>query len=144
MGLNRHIDQDTAIPMLRVKRQRFTIAEINAGVTLLSAIPATAGPWKYRLVDAMAIAIGGAAAAVTTVDILATQSAGSVKLVAFAQASLTQSAVLRAGGAGATVLANGASFGENDINTAITVGKTGADITTATHIDINIQYEVTE
>ncbi len=122
----------------RVLRVRATIAQVNAGLTLL---PAVAGS-KYRLHDAVAIAIGGAAAAVTTVDILATQSASSVKLVAFAQASLTRSAVLRAGGSGATVLADGASFVQNDVNTAITIGKTGSDVTTATHIDVLLTYSV--
>lgn len=117
-------------------RKRFTIAQINAGATLLPALPGI----EYRMVDATAIAIGGAVGATTTVDILATLSAASRKLVAFAQASLLQSAVLRAGGAGAAVLADGASYTANDAGTAITVGKTGADATTATHVDISFTY----
>ena len=118
-------------------RTRFTIAQVNAvgGATLL---PAIAG-YKYRMVSATAIAVGGAAAAVTTVDILATLSS-SRTLVAFAQASLTQSTVLTAGESGGTVLADGASYTANDANTAVTVGKTGSDITTATHIDILFDY----
>lgn len=116
-------------------RKRFTIAQVNAGATL---VPALSG-LKVRMVDAMGIAIGGAAGAVTTVDILATLSTGR-KLVAFAQASLTQSTVLRAGASGAAVLADGASFAANDAGTAITVGKTGPDVTTATHIDVSFTY----
>jgi hypothetical protein len=116
-------------------RRRATIAEVNAGFTLLSAIPGM----SYRMVSATAIAVGGAAGAVTTVDILGTLSS-SRKLVAFAQASLTQSAVLKDGGTGATVLADGASYTANDVNTAITVGITGAAVTTATHIDFQINY----
>lgn len=123
---------------LRVLRQRVTIAEVNAGLTLL---PAIAGS-KYRLHDAAAIAVGGAAGAVTTVDILATQSASSVKLVAFGQAALTQNTLLRAGASGGTILAAGASFVANDANTAITIGKTGSDVTTATHIDVLLTYAV--
>lgn len=119
-------------------RKRCTIAEVNAGVTLLPAITG----FKYRMVAAKAIAVGGAVGAVTTVDILATQSAGSVKLVAFAQASLTQSAVLADGGSGAAVLADGASYVTNDVSTAITVGKTGATATTATHIDVILSFAV--
>lgn len=119
-------------------RQRFTIAEVNAGATLLAAIPGH----KYRMVGCTAISVGGAAGAVTTVDVLATQSTSSVKLVAFAQANLTQSAVLKDGGTGATVLADGASYVANDANTAITVGKTGSSVTTATHIDINFTYVI--
>lgn len=117
-------------------RVRATIAQVNAGLTVL---PAVAGK-KYRLVEASAISVGGAAGAVTTVDILATQSASSVKLVAFAQASLTQNTQLKSGGSGATILAAGASYVTNDANTAITVGKTGSDVTTATHIDFLISY----
>lgn len=122
---------------LRNVRQRFTIAQVNAGATLLPALPGK----RYRLVDASAIAIGGAVAAVTTVDLLGT-STTSRKLVAWAQANLTQSALVRAGATGGTILADGASFAANDANTALTVGKTGSDVTTATHIDILVTYVV--
>lgn len=118
-------------------RKRFSIAQVNAGATLLPAITGL----KYRMVSATAISVGGAAAAVTTVDILATLSS-SRKLVAFAQASLTQSTVLKDGGTGAAVLADGASYTANDISTAITVGKTGSDITTATSIDFSFTYSL--
>lgn len=116
-------------------RTRLTIAQVNAGATLLAAL---AG-FKYRLVDAAAIAVGGAAGAVTTVDLLGTQSS-TVKLVAFGQAALTQNTLLRAGASGGTILAAGASFVANDANTAITVGKTGSDVDTATHIDVLVSY----
>jgi len=118
------------------KRVRATIAQVNAGLELL---PALAG-YTYRMIDCQAISVGGAAAAVTTVDILGTQAAASVKLAAFAQASLTQSAALRPGIAGTAVLADGASFAACDANTAITLGKTGSAVTTATHIDIELTY----
>lgn len=119
-------------------RERVTIANINAGFTLL---PAIAGK-KYRLVDAFAIAVGGAVGAVTTVDILATLAGASRKLVAFGQAALTQSTVVRAGGAGGTLLADGASFTANDAGAAITTLKTGADVTTATHVDYHLTYVI--
>jgi hypothetical protein len=124
---------------LQTIRTRFTIGEINAGATLLAAN----ATYKYRMVGATAIAIGGAVGATTTVDIIGTQAAAPVKLAAFAQASLTQSTVLTAGGSGGAVLADGASFVANDLNTAITVGKTGATATTATHIDISFSYVLT-
>lgn len=116
-------------------RTRFTIAQVNAGASFL---PAVAG-FGYRMVSCYGIAIGGAAGAVTTVDILGTVSTPR-KLVAFAQASLAQSTVLKDGGSGAAVLADGASYTVNDVNTGITVGKTGSDITTATHIDVIFSY----
>lgn len=118
-------------------RKRFTIAQVNAGATLLPARDGVA----YRLVDAYAVAIGGAVAAVTTVDLLGT-STTSRKLVAWGQAALTQSTVVRAGASGGTVLADGASFTANDENTAITIGKTGSDATTATHIDVVVTYAI--
>ncbi len=129
---------DSANPMVRVVRRRNTIAEVNAGVTLLAA-PGAA--YKYRMVSCKAIAYGGAVGGTTTVDVLGTQTT-SKKLVAFAQASLTQSTVLTAGGTGSTVLADGASFIACDANTAITVGKTGNDLTTATGVDIIFEYVI--
>jgi hypothetical protein len=116
-------------------RQRFTIAEVNAGATLVAAV---AGK-SIRMVDCRAIAIGGAAVAVTTVDIIGTATT-SRKLVAYAQANLTQSTVVGAGHAGGAVLADGASFTANDAGTAITIGKTGSNVTTATHIDVIFDY----
>jgi len=117
-------------------RQRVTIAEINAGATLLSAVTGK----SYRLVGCKAIAYGGAAGAVTTVDILGTQSSSSVKLVAYAQAGLTQSAVLKDGDASSAVLADGASYTACDAASAITISKTGSDVTTATGVDVILQY----
>ena len=126
----------TVAAALLTLRTRVVTASVNAGATLLAAAPG----YKYRLVNAFAIAYGGAAGAVTTVDILATQGASSVKLVAFAQASLTQSARLTAGGAGAAILADGASFAVCDAGTALTIGITGSAMTTATGIDVELQY----
>jgi hypothetical protein len=121
--------------MVQNVRQRFTIAEINAGATLVAAV---AGK-SIRMVSCKAIAVGGAAGAVTTVDVLGTLSTGR-KLVAFAQANLTQSTVLTDGGTGGAVLADGASYTANDAGTAVTVGKTGSNVTTATHIDVIFDY----
>lgn len=121
--------------MVQNVRQRFTIAEINAGATLVAAV---AGK-SIRMVSCKAIAIGGAAGAVTTVDVLGTLSTGR-KLVAFAQANLTQSTVLTDGDTGGAVLADGASYTANDAGTAVTVGKTGSNVTTATHIDVIFDY----
>lgn len=117
-------------------RVRATAAQVNAGLTLL---PARAGI-QYQMQDMVMIAIGGNAATATTVDVLGTQSTSSVKLLAVAVAALTQSSVVRAGAANASVLADGASFVANDANTAITLGKTGSSLATATHIDVLLTY----
>jgi hypothetical protein len=117
------------------KRTRFTVAQVNAGATIVPAVTGKA----IRVVGAKVIAIGGAVGAVTTVDIIGTQTTAA-KLVAFAQANLTRSTVLTDDGTGATVLADGASYVANDVSTAVTIGKTGSDVTTATHIDVILQY----
>lgn len=116
-------------------RKRFTIAQVNAGADLVAAVSGK----SIRMVACKAISIGGAAGAVTTVDILGT-STTSRKLVAFAQANLTQSTVLVDGGTGGTVLADGASYTANDAGTAVTISKTGSNVTTATHIDVIFSY----
>lgn len=116
-------------------RKRFTTAEVNAGATLLAALAGV----KYRMLDALAIAIGGNATTGTTVDILGTTTTEK-KLVAFATAQLTQSAVVRAGATGGAVLADGASFVAQDANTALRVLKTGSDFTVMTHVDVLVSY----
>lgn len=123
---------------VRCVRQRFTIAQINAGATVLPAVPG----YSYRMVDAYAIAVGGNVGGTTGVDLTGTLST-SRKLVAFKTAGLTQSTMLRAGTAtNGVLLADGASFTANDANTAITVIKDGNDLTTASHVDIAVVYEL--
>jgi len=116
-------------------RARVPIATVNAGGTLLAAIPG----YTYRMVACKAIAYGGAVGTLATVDVLGTQTSG-VKLAAFAQANLTQSTVLTAGGTGGAVLADGASFVACDAGTAITIGKTGGTGDTATGVDVIFDY----
>lgn len=119
-------------------RLRFTTAQVNAGATILAAIPGK----KYRILDMAMIAIGGAAGTSTAVVILATQAAAPATLLSVLIAALTQSAIVRAGAANASVLADGASFVDNDVNTAITIGKTGGTLDTATAIDVIISYAI--
>jgi len=131
-----HVWSDANVEHSLSVYKRFTIAEVNAGAVLVAAIPGH----KLRLIDARMTAIGGAVGATTTVDILATLAGVSRKLLAVAIAALTQSAVVRAGAANAVVLADGASFTANDVNTALTINKTGATATTATHVDVHAIY----
>ena len=119
-------------------RLRFSVAQINAGATVLPAIPG----WKYRVLDMTMIAIGGAASGATDVRINATQATIAVSLLTVAIAALTQSAVVRAGAANATVLADGASFVANDVNTPILIAKTGGALATATFIDVILSYQI--
>jgi len=124
-----------------VHRQRFTAAAVNTGADILPAIPG----FKYRLQDAALIAIGGAAATATSVDIKGTQSASVVKLMDGRVAGLTEDTLLRAGTAtNGLILAAGASFTACDVNTAITIGSTTNNLATATHIDVLLTYTIEE
>jgi hypothetical protein len=118
-------------------RERLTTAQINAGATVL--LPAVKG-FRYRLTDAAMIAIGGNAATATSINVAGTRSGAAVQLLASAVAGLTQNTLLRAGAANAAILAAGASFDELDPETAITVAKVGANLATATAIDVHLEY----
>lgn len=137
-GPNTDVSASTLAGTARVLRMRVSAAQINAGHTLLAAVTG----YKYRIHDMALIAIGGAVTAATTVDILATKSASSSKLLAAAVAALTENTLLRAGATNATILAAGASFTANDISTGITIGKTGDPVATATHVDVLLTYSV--
>lgn len=121
-------------------RHRVTAAEVNAGHSILPAIPG----FKYRIVDCKMIAIGGNAATATSVDLLATQGASAVRPLVAAIAALTRSAVARMGGSNMVVLADGASFNALDANTGISITKQsgGSGLATATHIDLLLDYTV--
>ena len=122
-----------------VIRRRFTIAEVNAGATIL---PALYG-FKYRVNDMAMISIGGAAGAATLVRIVGTRTT-AVALLGVAIAALTENTLVRAGASNATILAAGASYTQLDSNTAITIDKTGSALTTATHIDVIMSVSVDE
>lgn len=123
-------------------RIRITLAQANAGVTLLSA---RAGA-KYRINDVKIIAIGGnaqATAAATGLAVYGTQAGSAVALYTANLAALTQSAVCQFGTANTAVLADGVSLARNDPNTAITCKAVSAgafDLITATHFDILLSF----
>lgn len=131
------------IGRLQHQRTRVTIAQINAGLTLLPAVPGV----KWRVADLQLIAVGGAVTGATDVRLLGTQAGSSVALGIAAVAGLTQSTVLRlgspfatAGTASIVALADGKSHVANDANKAVTVGKTGGTAATATHVDVLLTY----
>lgn len=131
--------------VIKAFRQRVLTADVNTGLGV-TATPALPGV-RWRLVDLILIAIGGAASGATDVRLLGTRAAASVALGIAAVAGLTQSTVLRigtpfatAGTASIVALADGASFTQLDANTAITVGKTGGSLATSTAIDVILHY----
>lgn len=117
-------------------RLRLTIAQVNAGADLLAALPTV----RWRLFDAAMIAIGGAVTSNTSVNISGLVSGVATQLAVGAQASLTQSTLLRIGSAGMTIIANGASFTQQDVNAAMRATNVGSAITVATHVDFLIHY----
>lgn len=122
-------------------RVRATAAEVNAGKTVVAAVPG----YQHRVIDCTMIAIGGNAATATSVDLAGTR-AGAVLLVVNSVAALTRSARVSMGEAPAagasTILADGASFTALDANTGITVQKQtgGGGLGTATHVDVILTY----
>lgn len=120
------------------QRTRVTQAQVNAGFTLLPALPGV----KWRIVDCAFIAIGGAAATATSVDLLGTKAGAASRPLVVAVAALTQSALVRMGAANAVILADGASFTAHDANTSISITKQsgGSNLATATHIDAILVY----
>jgi hypothetical protein len=121
-----------------VVRRRVTLAEINAGTQIIPPVPS----FKWRVSDMRMIAVGGAVGGATLVRITGTAAAATVALLGVAIAALTQSTVVRAGAANATVLADGASFTELDVNTGISVDKTGGAATTATAVDVEMLLDI--
>ena len=92
------------------------------------------------LIGADMIAVGAGVGGATTLDIVGVQAGVNQKLTAMAIAGLTQSARVSVGSAFTTILADGASFVRNDINTPITLGVTGAPISGATAVDVFLSY----
>ena len=144
-GLNRNIYPDSQLPISYSLRTRVTLAQLNAGFTLLAAI---AG-FNYRLINCMLIAIGGNATTGTSVNVIGTRAASPVQLIVAAVARLTQSVRLvtgtpfaTAGAESLTTLADGASFTALDVNTPITVITVGSAMTVMTNLDVDLTFAI--
>jgi len=134
-----------AVPVLYSLRTRVTLAQLNAGFTLLAAIAGR----NYRLVSCCLTAIGGAATTGTSVNIIGTRAAAPVQLFVAAIARLTQSVrnvvgtpFATAGAESLTTLADGASFTPLDVNTAITVITVGSAMTVMTNLDVDLAFVI--
>ena len=141
----RHVNGVLVLPGIpRHLRVRATVAQVNAGLIILPALPG----FGYRIVDAALIAIGGAATGATSVDLLGTKAGSASRPVVVAAAALTQSTMVRTGAVPAagsvTLLADGASFTKHDPNTALSITKQsgGSDLATSTHVDLLLTYVV--
>jgi hypothetical protein len=123
------------------KRVRTTIANVNAGATLVAAVTGR----KLALVNVKVVAVGGAVTSTTATGlaIIGTVSASPVNLLALTKAVLTQSSINTMTGTGTTVPADGGSFVDLDVTTGITIQATGgSDLAGASNIDVVIEYVV--
>jgi hypothetical protein len=118
-------------------RVRAVIATVNTGFTLVAAQPGK----SIRMISCNAIAYGAAVTTLDSVDVSGDDGSAAI-LVSFLQASLTQSAVLKDGGTGATVLADGASYVANTAGVAITAKTVGTAGAGATGIDFIMSYVI--
>ena len=123
-------------------RTRVTTAQLNAGKTLLAAVTGR----KYRLVNVKMISYGGSMASTTNatgVAVYGVQSASTVALYTVNLAQLGRSVVNTIGTASTAVLADGASFVDNDASSIITIAAVGGtDLITATGVDVDITYAI--
>lgn len=116
-------------------RARLSPTQLAAVTALLPALPGV----RWRMSDAKMIAIGGNATTSTSINISG-QVGTTKELLVVAVAALTQSALVRAGAANAVILADGASFTQQDANVAISAKSVGGTLTVATFIDIFFEY----
>jgi hypothetical protein len=123
-------------------RTRVTLAEMNAGKTLLGAAAGVA----YRVNDVKVIAIGGAAAATadaTGVALYGTKAGTATAIYTALLAALTENAVCQVNTTDTSVPNAGALYTANDQNTALTCKSVSAgafDLITTTHFDILLSY----
>jgi hypothetical protein len=114
-----------------------TVAELTAGKVLVAANAA----WKIKVSSASVTAKGGDAAGVTTVDITGTQAASVVKLAQFPVALLKKDVPVTMQSTGVILLPQFfKSFQACDLNTPISIAKTGGALTGATSLEVKISY----
>lgn len=127
---------EVAFGVFKKLRRRCSVADVTAGVNLLPPLPGV----RWRMHDAVLIAIGGAAATTTSLNIQGLVAGVATQLLVVAIAALTQSTIVRAGAANAVVLADGASFTQQDANAAMVAKAVGAGLTGSTSIDYFLEY----
>jgi len=109
-----------------------TLALINANAVVVS-VPVNR---RFRLIDAMAVAYGGAVTGLTLLELVC----GATVLVSYAQTNLTENTLLKFGDTGVTLLAAGASFSAQTADVDLQVTRTVADAETATGVRFIITY----
>ena len=125
------------------KYKRCTLAEVKAGVTILSGVPG----YKIRIVQAGFTAIGGAGTGADGIKLLGTVAGSSTALVTVLAAGLVENVYHQIGFTNETPAlwlapaAAGVTFAGCDVGTAVTLEDYGASaLATCTHVDVVIQY----
>jgi hypothetical protein len=122
--------------VIKCQRTRVTLAQLNAGFTLLPARPGV----KWQILDMRMIAVGGAATTADSADIAGTRAGSAVLLFVTLVAALTRSTLVRTMAGNTSILADGASFTPLDVNTPVTVKTTGTAMTVLTNLDVFLHY----
>ena len=122
--------------MVRYARLSVAVADLAAGQTIVAAVPG----YRIRMVSCKAEATVADATTSTTVDVLGTQAAASVKLVAYTTTALDRALAVADGTSSGVVLNDGASYDANDAGTAIIADETGSATAGATAIVFYFSY----
>jgi hypothetical protein len=125
------------------KYKRCTLAEVKAGVTVLSGVPG----YKIRVVQCGFTAIGGAGGGADGVKLLGTVAGSSANLATVLAAALVENVYHEIGFTNETPTlwiapaAAGLTFAGCDVGTAITCEDYGgAALDTLTHLDVVLRY----
>jgi hypothetical protein len=114
-----------------------TVAELTAGKVLVAAN----ATWKIKVISCTVTAKGGDAAGITAAVITGTQAAVVVNLATFPVALLKKDVPVTMQTPGVILLPQFfKSFQACDINTPISIAKTGAGLTGATGLEVKISY----
>lgn len=129
-------------------RTRVLTATLNAGGAILVPAPVAYPGFTHppnrkalRLINAMIIAIGGAATTSTSVNVTGTRAAAPVQLIIAPIASLGQSVPFQPTAA-AHVAADGAAFTVLDPYTPLFATIVGGALTVATAVDFILDFAV--
>jgi len=130
---------EVAFGIAKTIRRRFLVAALTTAGVVFAEMPALVGV-RWRIIDVTMIAIGGNVTTSTSINIAGVSAGVATELFVVAIAALTRSAVVRAGAANMVVLADGASYTQQDANAGITAHSVGGTPTVATAVDMFVEY----
>lgn len=117
-------------------RARVTASEVNSG-QLLFDVP---DGLSVRIVTCKLIAVGGNASGATAVVVGTGANSLTTSLFSYTVSALTRSKVVPETDSNCTVLTDGASHAAQTAGHNVYIGKTGSDLSGATHIDVILEF----